>query len=86
MGAPRFPAVTGPSTPDTPTGAPPSGSTAPPTTATPISFFVSPREGDGATGTERDPFATLGRAAAVVQPGQTIYLEDGVHRPTEAVS
>ncbi|WP_157767671.1 hypothetical protein [Actinosynnema pretiosum] len=47
---------------------------------------MSPREGDGATGTERDPFATLGRAAAVVQPGQTIYLEDGVHRPTEAVS
>ncbi|GAA2686098.1 MULTISPECIES: sigma-70 family RNA polymerase sigma factor [Actinosynnema] len=80
-----LPTATAPSIVDTPSGAPPTSSSAPPTTATPISFFVSPKGDDGATGTEQDPFATLGRAAAVAQPGQTIYLKDGIHRPTEAV-
>jgi pectate disaccharide-lyase len=49
-------------------------------------IFVAPDGDDDAAGSRDEPFATLGRAAAAVRPGQTIALRGGVYRPTTPVT
>ncbi|GAA0904147.1 sigma-70 family RNA polymerase sigma factor [Virgisporangium aurantiacum] len=50
-----------------------------------FSLYVAPNGSDAAPGTLDRPFATLGKAVAVVRPGQTIALRGGVYRPTRGV-
>ncbi|MEU4746023.1 right-handed parallel beta-helix repeat-containing protein, partial [Actinosynnema sp. NPDC023658] len=61
------------------------GVTIPTDSAGPAAYYVSPTGDDTAAGTERAPFATLGRAVSVVEPGQTIYLRGGTHRASAPV-
>ncbi|MEU6072640.1 sigma-70 family RNA polymerase sigma factor [Micromonospora sp. NPDC047074] len=72
----------------------PPPSTAPPTAspaarpAAPVTgaeIHVAPNGSDTGTGSADRPYATLGRAVAVVRPGQTIMLHGGTHRLTEPV-
>jgi RNA polymerase sigma factor (sigma-70 family) len=48
-------------------------------------YYVAPDGSDAAAGTRAAPFATLGKAASVVRPGQTIALRGGVYRPSEPI-
>ncbi len=43
-------------------------------------YFVSPRGGDENPGTRQRPFATIHKAADVLQPGDTCFLRGGVYR------
>jgi pectate disaccharide-lyase len=47
--------------------------------------YVAPDGSDANDGSLGRPYATLGRAVAVVRPGQTIALRGGTYRPTEPV-
>ncbi|MFJ6674813.1 sigma-70 family RNA polymerase sigma factor [Actinosynnema sp. NPDC091369] len=76
---PSIPAATSTAAP---ASAAPVASSAP---AIPSAYYVSPTGDDTAEGSEQAPFATLGRAVAAVQPGQTIYLRGGTHRATASV-
>ncbi|MBO0857528.1 MAG: right-handed parallel beta-helix repeat-containing protein [Chloracidobacterium sp.] len=42
-------------------------------------FYVSPTGSDSNPGTETQPFLTIQRAADVVNPGNTVIVEDGVY-------
>jgi hypothetical protein len=57
-------------------------------TATPASAqmtrYVSPNGDDANTGTESQPFRTIQKAANVVNPGDTVIVEDGVYTGTGA--
>jgi RNA polymerase sigma factor (sigma-70 family) len=65
--------------------------TSPSASATPASFigvatadlYVAPDGDDSGSGSRKDPFATLAKAASVVEPGQTIALRGGTYRPSE---
>ncbi|MBL7253470.1 sigma-70 family RNA polymerase sigma factor [Paractinoplanes lichenicola] len=70
------PAVTATVAPRTPAAPAPA-----PAAATAI--FVAPTGSDSGDGSLGKPFATLGKAVAVVRPGQTIALRGGTYRPTE---
>ncbi len=45
-------------------------------------YFVAPAGSDDAPGTRARPFRTLGKAAALLQPGDTCFLRGGVYRET----
>ncbi len=49
-------------------------------------LYVAPDGSDDNPGTLAAPLATLGRAGALVQPGQTIALRGGAYRPTSPVT
>ena len=48
-------------------------------------WYVSPTGDDAGPGTLAAPFATLGQAATVVRPGQTIALRGGTYRWSEQI-
>jgi RNA polymerase sigma factor (sigma-70 family) len=75
-----------PATP--PTAAPGAGAAVPapgPGGVTTADFYVSPLGDDGDAGTADSPFASLNRAAAVVQPGQVIAVRGGIYQPSEPI-
>ncbi|MEW2377250.1 sigma-70 family RNA polymerase sigma factor [Micromonospora sp. NPDC047812] len=86
---PGLPAQAGPTMaaqPSPPTTVP--TATAPIRPADPVTgaeIHVAPDGSDAGTGSAGRPYATLGRAVAVVRPGQTIVLRGGVHQLTEPV-
>ena len=43
-------------------------------------FYVSPSGSDGDSGSEKAPFATIGRAARAAQPGDTVRIGPGLYR------
>jgi hypothetical protein len=43
-------------------------------------YYVSPSGSDSNSGSETQPFRTIGRAAALVQPGSTVYIKAGTYR------
>jgi hypothetical protein len=43
-------------------------------------YYVSPTGNDSSPGSESQPFRTIGRAAAMVQPGSTVYIKAGTYR------
>ena len=47
-------------------------------------YYVSPSGNDSNPGTESQPFATIQRAANIVNPGDTVVVEDGVYTGTGA--
>ncbi|WP_051367288.1 sigma-70 family RNA polymerase sigma factor [Hamadaea tsunoensis] len=49
-------------------------------------IFLAPDGDDANPGTMSAPVATLGRAAAIVRPGQTIAVRGGTYRPTTPVT
>lgn len=81
---PTRPATTaGPSaTAPPPTPAPAAGAFHGVTTA---SYFIAPDGSDANPGSVDRPFATIGKAAATVRPGQTIALRGGIYRPTQPI-
>lgn len=48
-------------------------------------WFVSPSGNDANPGTIALPFATLGKAASVAQPGHTIYMRGGTYLPNTTI-
>ncbi len=42
-------------------------------------YYVAPSGSDGNSGTSAAPFRTIGKAASVVKPGQTVVLRDGTY-------
>jgi hypothetical protein len=50
--------------------------------AVPITYYVSPAGSDGNAGTESQPFRTIQHAVDVVNPGDTVIVEDGVYTGT----
>lgn len=46
-------------------------------------LYVAPDGDDAASGTASQPYASLARAVALAQPGQTIAVRGGRYRPTE---
>ena len=48
-------------------------------------YFVAPTGNDGNPGTIGAPFATLSKAASVVQPGQIIYMRGGTYLPSSTI-
>jgi parallel beta-helix repeat protein len=48
--------------------------------AAPRVYFVAPSGSDEAPGTAEEPLATIGRAAALVQPGETVVVRGGTYR------
>lgn len=47
--------------------------------ATAAAYYVSPNGNDSSAGTNAAPWATFARAMTVLQPGDTLYLEDGIY-------
>lgn len=45
-------------------------------------YFVSPAGNDAAAGTRTAPFATVGKAASLMEPGDTCWLRAGTYRET----
>lgn len=43
-------------------------------------YYVSPTGNDSNPGSEAQPFRTIGRAAAMAQPGSTVYIKAGTYR------
>ena len=99
--APRTDAVIAAPTPtvrSVPTAETAAAATAAPTaSATPTSrpagagvsradFYVAPGGSDDGDGSSAHPFGTLGKAVAVVRPGQTIALRGGTYRMSEPVT
>ncbi|MET7401948.1 sigma-70 family RNA polymerase sigma factor [Dactylosporangium sp. NPDC005572] len=84
---PPPPAATGPTGPVS--AAPSASAAVPPPGGTGVTFadiYVAPGGSDAADGTAERPFATLGKAVAVVRPGQTIALRGGTYRPAAPVT
>jgi hypothetical protein len=50
------------------------------------SFYVAPTGSDANPGTFEAPFATLGKAAAVAQPGNIIYMRGGTYYPSATIN
>lgn len=48
------------------------------------SLFVSPTGSDANNGTESHPFATINKAASVVNPGDVVIVENGIWQDTHA--
>jgi len=46
----------------------------------PRAYFVAPTGSDDAPGTADEPLATIGRAAALVEPGETVVVRGGIYR------
>jgi hypothetical protein len=57
----------------------------PPGANAPAGIYLSPTGSDDGDGSLERPFATLGQAVSVVEPGQTIYMRGGTYRPTKPV-
>ena len=53
---------------------------APEATGTGNEYFVAPGGNDGGQGTDVDPFATIGHATGVADPGDIITVQDGTYR------
>ena len=69
------------SIPSTPTSIPPTPTSIPPT-ATPLSgklYYVATNGDDVAPGSDTRPFRTIGKAANVARPGDTILIHGGVY-------
>jgi hypothetical protein len=47
-------------------------------------YYVAPLGDDGASGTETEPFASIQHAADLVDPGDTVIVEDGVYLDPDA--
>ena len=52
--------------------------------AAPESFYVSPQGNDGNPGTEEKPWKTIQHAADILQPGQTVYIHQGLYHESVA--
>ena len=48
-------------------------------------YFVSPDGNDDAAGSFEKPWATLGKAAATIQAGDTVYVRGGTYIPTRRI-
>ncbi|WP_433375534.1 sigma-70 family RNA polymerase sigma factor [Actinoplanes sp. CA-142083] len=48
--------------------------------------YISPTGSDSGDGSSSRPFATLGKAASVVEPGQTIMMRGGTYKLTSPIS
>nr|WP_104788568.1 right-handed parallel beta-helix repeat-containing protein [Streptomyces sp. QL37]PPQ59376.1 pectate lyase [Streptomyces sp. QL37] len=48
--------------------------------------YLAPDGSDDGDGSRERPFATLGKAASVVRPGQTIAMRGGTYRPAEGAA
>lgn len=48
------------------------------------SFYVSPQGNDGNPGTEEKPWKTIQHAADTLQPGQTVYIHQGLYHESVA--
>ncbi|GAB3281071.1 sigma-70 family RNA polymerase sigma factor [Kineosporia babensis] len=69
---------------------PPTSTTKPPASRSYVGvaaadFYVAPNGSDDAAGTRSDPFASLNKAAAEIEPGQTIAMRGGTYRPSEPI-
>ncbi len=49
-------------------------------------YYVSTTGNDASPGTETQPFRTIGRAAALVKPGGTVYIRAGTYREQVAAT
>jgi hypothetical protein len=49
-------------------------------------YYVAPTGNDGAAGTQSAPWASITRAQAAAQPGDTVYLRGGTYSFTRANS
>lgn len=47
-------------------------------------YYVDPSGDDNAVGSRENPFKTLRKAIEAAEPGTSIYLKGGVHRPKES--
>ena len=47
-------------------------------------FYVSPTGSDSNPGTEQQPFRTIQKAAGLVDPGDTVIVEDGTYTGTSS--
>src|SRR3984893_12307759 len=43
-------------------------------------YYVSNSGNDGSSGSQSSPFLTIGQAASIAQPGDTVYVTDGTYR------
>jgi RNA polymerase sigma factor (sigma-70 family) len=85
--APDPPGTAGPAS--APAGPGPSGTAGPLGPGAGVSaadIYVAPGGDDAGDGSIARPYATLGRAAAVVRPGQTIALRGGTYRPAAPIT
>lgn len=48
-------------------------------------FFVSPGGDDNADGSFESPWATLGKAAASIKAGDTVYVRGGIYKPAKRI-
>lgn len=48
-------------------------------------FFVSPDGDDKAAGSFEKPWATLGKAAASIKAGDTVYVRGGIYKPAKRI-
>jgi len=79
---PATPPTGSPAPTPAPTSQPPGGGFTGVATA---SYYVAPTGNDSNPGTVDRPFASLGRAVSVVEPGESIALRGGRYQPTEPV-
>lgn len=49
-----------------------------------VDYYVAPSGDDNAAGSREAPFRTLRKAIEAAEPGSTIYLQGGVHKPQES--
>ncbi|MBB5867958.1 RNA polymerase sigma factor (sigma-70 family) [Allocatelliglobosispora scoriae] len=87
--SPTHSVTAGPSPAPAPTTAPATPSPSTRTSFTGVAaadIYVAPDGRDDDPGTLTAPLATLGRAVALVRPGQTIALRGGTYRPTAPVA
>ncbi|BBH67212.1 hypothetical protein ACTI_38970 [Actinoplanes sp. OR16] len=64
----------------------PSAAKPPPEVTTKADIYVAPNGSDTGDGSAARPYATIGKAIAVVEPGQTIALRGGTYKPTSPIS
>lgn len=70
---PTAPSASAPSSANSSTAVPP---------AVPTTYYVSPGGDDANPGTRNQPFSTIQHAADVVNPGETVIVEDGTYTGT----
>ncbi|WP_430784966.1 sigma-70 family RNA polymerase sigma factor [Actinoplanes sp. G11-F43] len=86
--AQRPPTVTAPATAPSPpvVSSSPSAAGSPTREATGAEIFVAPNGSDDGDGSRSRPYASIGKAVAVVEPGQTIALRGGTYRPAAPIA
>ncbi len=72
--------------PTAPGGSASLAGTSPSVAPAPTTYYVSPAGNDANPGTQSQPFQTIQRAADVVNPGETVIVEDGTYTGTGAAT